>query len=145
MVWWAVSWSNHGPTARCAEACAMRSKLFVPGARPELFAKAMAGDADAVSFDLEDAVTEDCKDTARANVAAYVATARARDSGKLLIVRCNGLGTPQFEVDLRALAGAGLDLLNLPKLDTADELRAACADLSRAEKMLGIRSRCACW
>ena len=34
----------------------MRSKLFVPGSRPELFAKAAASAADALSFDLEDAV-----------------------------------------------------------------------------------------
>ena len=34
----------------------LRSKLFVPGARPELFDKALAGDADALSFDLEDSV-----------------------------------------------------------------------------------------
>ena len=36
----------------------MRSKLFVPASRPELFAKALAGEADAISFDLEDAVQE---------------------------------------------------------------------------------------
>ena len=36
----------------------MRSKLFVPGSRPELFDKALAGDADALSFDLEDSVVE---------------------------------------------------------------------------------------
>jgi citrate lyase subunit beta/citryl-CoA lyase len=33
----------------------LRSKLFVPASRPELFAKALASDADAISFDLEDA------------------------------------------------------------------------------------------
>lgn len=43
----------------------MRSKLFVPGGRPELFAKAMAGQADAVSFDLEDAAVVEGKDRAR--------------------------------------------------------------------------------
>ena len=32
----------------------MRSKLFVPGSRPELFAKALAGEADAISLDLEE-------------------------------------------------------------------------------------------
>ena len=37
----------------------MRSKLFVPGARPELFPKAFASQADALSFDLEDAVSAD--------------------------------------------------------------------------------------
>ena len=35
----------------------MRSKLFVPGSRPELFDKALASAADALSFDLEDSVT----------------------------------------------------------------------------------------
>ena len=39
----------------------MRSKLFVPGSRPELFAKAAASAADALSFDLEDAVAKDRK------------------------------------------------------------------------------------
>ncbi len=43
----------------------MRSKLFVPGSRPELFAKALASAADALSFDLEDAVYEDRKSQAR--------------------------------------------------------------------------------
>ena len=42
----------------------MRSKLFVPGVRPELFAKALAGDADALSFDLEDSVPVEAKDMA---------------------------------------------------------------------------------
>ena len=46
----------------------MRSKLFVPGSRPELFAKALAGDADGISFDLEDAVEESRKAEARAAV-----------------------------------------------------------------------------
>lgn len=53
----------------------MRSKLFVPGSRPELFAKALAGDADALSFDLEDAVAEARKAEARAMVADFVASA----------------------------------------------------------------------
>ena len=39
----------------------MRSKLFVPASRPELFLKALAGEADAISFDLEDAVEESRK------------------------------------------------------------------------------------
>ena len=39
----------------------MRSKLFVPGSRPEIFAKALQSQADAISFDLEDAVHESQK------------------------------------------------------------------------------------
>ena len=44
----------------------MRSKLFVPAGRPELFPKALAGAADALSFDLEDAVAVEEKVNARA-------------------------------------------------------------------------------
>jgi hypothetical protein len=43
----------------------MRSKLFVPGSRPELFEKAWQSEADAVSFDLEDAVAASAKGQAR--------------------------------------------------------------------------------
>jgi citrate lyase beta subunit len=56
----------------------MRSKLFVPGSRPELFAKALAGDADAISIDLEDAVVEERKAEARATVAAWLREPRRR-------------------------------------------------------------------
>jgi len=48
----------------------MRSKLFVPGSRPELFGKTMEAAADALSFDLEDAVAPERKTDARAAVAA---------------------------------------------------------------------------
>ena len=53
----------------------MRSKLFVPGSRPELFAKALASEADAISIDLEDSVIDSRKDEARANVAEFMGSA----------------------------------------------------------------------
>ena len=46
-----------------------RTYLFVPGNRPERFAKALASGADAVVLDLEDAVAADAKAEARAAVA----------------------------------------------------------------------------
>lgn len=116
----------------------MRSKLFVPGTRPELFGKALAGAADAVSFDLEDAVPEDRKDQARADVAAFVRTDAARTAAKLVIVRINALDTPHFERDVDALAGAGLGLLNLPKTEYVEDVRAAVAALERAETAHGV-------
>lgn len=54
----------------------MRSKLSVPAGRPELFPKALAGAADALSFDLEDAVLDSRKDEARANLRAFRAAKR---------------------------------------------------------------------
>jgi len=111
----------------------MRSKLFVPASRPELFAKAMAGEADALSFDLEDAVDETMKDEARAALARFLA-GLPRGGAKTLIVRVNGLATPHFEADLEAAVGGGVHLVNLPKAESADEVK-ACADaLAKAQR-----------
>lgn len=115
----------------------MRSKLFVPGARPALFAKALAGEADALSFDLEDSVAESRKDEARQHVGQFLQTPQARAAGKLLIVRTNALDTPHFAPDLAALAGGGVDLINLPKIERADDVLAAVALLERAEAAAG--------
>ena len=80
----------------------MRSKLFVPGARPELFAKALAGDADALSFDLEDSVPAEGKAAARANVAQALRSEPIRHTGKQVIVRVtdamNNVATAVAEV-----------------------------------------------
>jgi citrate lyase subunit beta/citryl-CoA lyase len=104
----------------------MRSKLFVPGSRPELFAKAMASEADGLSFDLEDAVDEAMKAEARKELAHFLATLRP-GHGKTIIVRVNGLTTPHFQADVDAVVGAGVDIVNLPKPENADDVR-ACAD-----------------
>jgi citrate lyase beta subunit len=104
----------------------MRSKLFVPGSRPELFAKALASEADGLSFDLEDAVDEAMKDEARAELARFLATLRP-GHGKTIIVRVNGRTTPHFQADVEAVVGAGVDIVNLPKPETADDVR-ECAD-----------------
>jgi len=111
----------------------MRSKLFVPASRPELFAKALAGPADALSFDLEDAVQEARKDEARRTLQAFLQQASGRPAGKLLIVRVNAVTTSHFEADLAAVVGTAVDLINLPKPESADEVRAAAAALTRHE------------
>jgi citrate lyase beta subunit len=111
----------------------MRSKLFVPASRPELFAKAMAGEADALSFDLEDAVDEAVKDSARDELARFLRELPA-NHGKTIIVRVNGLATPHFEADLEAIVGPGLDLVNLPKPESADDVRRCAAAIARLER-----------
>lgn len=111
----------------------MRSKLFVPGARPELFAKALAGQADALSLDLEDSVLPEFKQQARENVGAFVASDAVRNAAKLIIVRVNAPDTPHFVADLHAVARPGLALLNLPKIESAAALLDAIDALERAE------------
>jgi citrate lyase subunit beta/citryl-CoA lyase len=109
----------------------MRSKLFVPGCRPELFVKAMDGAADALSFDLEDSVAQAGKAQARADLSAFLRSARALASDKTLIVRTNAPDSPDFEADLQALAGARVDLLNVPKVESADDVLHAIEALER--------------
>lgn len=102
----------------------MRSKLFVPGARPDLFEKALASDADAISFDLEDSVTLDGKAAARERLSEFLRSDLARRSSKRLIVRINGLDTPFAEEDLAALASGATQMINVPKVEEPQSVEA---------------------
>jgi citrate lyase subunit beta/citryl-CoA lyase len=119
----------------------MRSKLFVPGSRPELFAKALASDADAISFDLEDSVPEDAKARAREQIADFLRSGAFRDSSraKIIIVRVNALTSRHFEGDLMAFTCPEVALLNLPKAQHAPDIREAAAALERAERRNGLK------
>src|SRR5690606_38276733 len=116
---------------------AMRSKLFVPGARPELFDKALASPADALSFDLEDSVPESGKQAAREQVADFLARTDISASGKLVIVRTNGTDSPHFSADLAAMAVPGVWLLNIPKIESVAQVRDVVAALEQAEAANG--------
>ena len=121
----------------------MRSKLFVPGSRPELFAKALASAADAISFDVEDSVPEDGKARAREQIADFLRSGVVRDSlresAKIVIVRINALDSHHFEGDLMAFACPEVALLNLPKVRHATDVQQAAAALERAERRNGIQ------
>jgi citrate lyase subunit beta / citryl-CoA lyase len=116
----------------------MRSKLFVPASRPELFSKALASEADAISFDLEDAVQETRKVEARRTLGTFLRETGPRPRGKLIIVRVNGLTTPHFEADVAAVAGTAVDMINVPKPESAENIQAAAAALARCEAERGI-------
>src|SRR5512141_1622852 len=91
-----------------------RSYLFVPGARPDRFDKALAAGADRVILDLEDAVPPDGKDAARAAVAAWISPERP------VAVRINAAGTPWFADDVKACTDAGVNAIVLPKAEGPD-------------------------
>ncbi|MEX3841748.1 CoA ester lyase [Paraburkholderia sp. BR10882] len=100
----------------------MRSFLFVPGSKPERFAKALAAGADAVIVDLEDAVADADKASARAHVADAARTFVAAPVRVLL--RINGAGTQWFEDDLSLAALDGIDGIVLPKAENSAALTA---------------------
>jgi len=117
----------------------MRSKLFVPAARPELFAKALASAADAVSFDLEDSVTRERKQNARQTLRDWlVALPAAQALAKQLIVRVNALDTPYFAADIDAVVQPGVAMINLPKPECADDVRHAAERIEHAERANGV-------
>lgn len=116
----------------------MRSKLFVPGSRPELFDKALASAADGLSFDLEDAVSEAKKVAARSTLSTWMASEAVSHSEKTIIVRVNGMDTPHFEQDIAQVVRAGLDMVNIPKPEGPEAIKQAVSLIEQAERANGI-------
>jgi citrate lyase subunit beta/citryl-CoA lyase len=98
----------------------MRSMLFVPGDRPERFAKAEASGADAVIFDLEDAVAAANRPRARVEISNYL---KMSDRRAPLWVRINPIETSDALPDLAAVAFARPDGIVLPKARNGDDVR----------------------
>ena len=119
---------------------ACRSILFVPGDRPERYAKALVAGADAVCIDLEDAVAPGRKAEARISVARFLAktapatrprTGHASASRPHIIVRVNDPDFDEGRRDAAALAGGPRpDAFMIPKVTTADGVH-------RAGRLLG--------
>ena len=84
-----------------------RSVLYMPGSNARALEKAREIPADALIFDLEDAVAPEMKETARRQVAEAV---KAGGYGRReLVIRTNGLDTPWFDEDLKTAADARPD------------------------------------
>ena len=97
-----------------------RSVLYMPGANTRALEKARTLPADALIFDLEDAVAPDAKEAARTNV---VLAAESKAYGKReIVIRCNGLGTPWGEADIAAIATSGADAILVPKVESASQV-----------------------
>jgi citrate lyase subunit beta/citryl-CoA lyase len=109
----------------------MRSLLFAPGGSAKMMAKAASGDADAVVFDLEDAVHPDKKQEAR-HLVAEALTASSR-SGPLLYVRVNPLDSPWCRGDLDTVLPLRPHGIMLPKLLGPQDLDRLDALISERE------------
>ncbi|MDK2761986.1 MAG: CoA ester lyase [Sphingopyxis sp.] len=96
----------------------LRSLLFVPGDRPERFAKAAASGADAIILDLEDSVSPANKDMARHAIADYLAGIRE----VVTLVRVNPLDGHLTAADVAAIIGARPDAIMLPKAEGAPSI-----------------------
>ncbi len=102
-----------------------RSVLYMPAANERALEKAKTIAADAIIFDLEDAVAPDAKESARPN--AVAAASSGEYGNRELTIRCNGLDTPWGADDLRAAAGSGASAVVVPKVGSVaylDEISA---------------------
>jgi (3S)-malyl-CoA thioesterase len=109
-----------------------RSVLYIPGSKERALEKAQKLAADAIIFDLEDAVAPEEKANARKLLARTLAEADYGRRGKL--VRINALSTEWGAEDLTAMAGARPEAILLPKVDGADDIAALARKLdSRSE------------
>lgn len=117
----------------------LRSVLYIPGSKDSALDKARGLAADAIIFDLEDAVAPGQKAEARATLGRALETGGYGD--RVLLVRVNALETEWGIEDLSVLAGISLDAVLLPKVESA----AAVSRLSDAMDRAGIEPACMVW
>lgn len=118
-----------------------RSYLFVPGNRPERFAKALACGADAVVLDLEDAVAPTAKAEARDAIAQWSLRAAERDRERI-VVRINDAQSTAFAEDLQLLRDAKISNVMLSKAESAAQVKAVRAAAPDARVLALIESAC---
>lgn len=116
----------------------LRSLLFVPGDRPERFAKAAATGADAIILDLEDSVAPERKGAAREAVAGFLDLPRAWEERPLLFIRINPLGAAQGGADLDLLDQVRPDAIILPKAEGIASVEALFNDVYDCPPILPI-------
>jgi citrate lyase subunit beta/citryl-CoA lyase len=114
-----------------------RSVLYVPGANPKALAKAAGLPADALIFDLEDAVLPAAKPTARTAVIERVAAGGF--GPREIVIRINGLDTAWGADDLRAVAASGVDAVLLPKVEDPETVSRTASLLDQHNAPAGMK------
>ena len=113
-----------------------RSMLFLPGNNPNMLINGNCLGADAIIFDLEDAVAPGEKDGARILVRN---TMRYLDfRGCETIVRINSIDTPYWQLDLDTVLPCQPNLILLPKTGCAADVLTADAYMTALEERLGL-------
>ena len=113
-----------------------RSMLFLPGNNPNMLINGNCLGADAVIFDLEDAVSPSEKDGARILVRNTMGYLDFR--GCEIIVRINSIDTPYWKQDLDQILPQQPSLILLPKTGSAADVLEADAYITHAEEKLGM-------
>ena len=110
--------------------------MFVPGNNPSMMQDAYIYGADSLMLDLEDSVTLAEKDAARRLV--YHALKEVNYGTTEMVVRINPLNTPYGVKDIEAVVKAGVDVIRMPKTETAEEVKEVEAEIERVEREIGV-------
>ena len=113
-----------------------RSMLFLPGNNPNMLINGNCLGADAVIFDLEDAVAPAEKDAARILVRNTMRYMDFRDCER--IVRINSTDTPYWKADLEAVMPQKPELILLPKTGSSKDTLEVDAYMTELEQKLGF-------
>ncbi len=113
--------------------------MFVPGNNPGMMADAYIYGPDSIMLDLEDSVTMAEKDTARLLVHNALKTIDYGDTE--MVVRINPLNTPYGKKDIEAVVKAGVDVIRMPKTETAEEVIEVEREIEKVEKEIGCLGR----
>ena len=113
--------------------------MFVPGNNPGMMQDAFIYGPDSIMLDLEDSVTMAEKDAARLLVHNALKSIDYGDTE--MVVRINPLSTPYGRKDVEAVVKAGVQVIRMPKTETADEVRELEAEIEKVEKEQGCLGR----
>lgn len=109
-----------------------RTMMFVPGNNAGMVRDAGIYGADSIMFDLEDSVSLAEKDSARMLVYQALKTQEYGDAE--LVVRINGTNTKYFHDDVFAMVKAGIDVIRLPKVESAQMMQDLVKVIEEAER-----------
>ena len=112
-----------------------RSMLFVPGSNAAMISNTFIYKPDAIMFDLEDAVALKEKDSARILVAHALQHPLYQEIET--VVRVNPLDSEFGLADLNAVVRAGVDVVRMPKTETAQDVVDMDREITEIEKACG--------
>lgn len=111
-----------------------RTMMFIPASNPGMLRDANLYGADSIMFDLEDSISFKEKDTSRFLVYQAVKTIDYGDTET--IVRINSLDNGGVD-DIHAMVRAGIDVIRLPKTETAQDVLDVEKVIQEAEEKSG--------
>lgn len=113
-----------------------RTMMFMNAQKPGLIKDAYIYGVDSIMLDLEDAVAENQKDSARFSLYHALKTIDYGDTE--VIVRINGLDTPHWQEDIRCAVAGGADGVRIPTCESAQDVKTVEEHVLAAEKEFGV-------